>query len=95
MSDYAYTIMMYILIVEVVAFLLLALPTPPKIKGKLVRAIINSKIMSKLLWVHLGLCIIAGIFFADLNTTENKYVIEKSRFKETAGITGSGIFNII
>jgi hypothetical protein len=42
----------------------LALPTPKKIKGKIVRAVLGSKIMSKLLWIHLGLCIIAVMFYA-------------------------------
>ena len=69
MINFAYIILSYILIVEVVLFLLLALPTPKKVKGKIVRGIFGSKFMSKLLWVHLGLCIIAAMFYAELQQT--------------------------
>ena len=64
MINFAYIILGYILIFEVVLFLLLTLPLPQGIKGRFVRALLGSKIMSMLLWLHLGLCIIAAMFFA-------------------------------
>ena len=66
MINLIYIVFGYILLFEVVLFLLLALPTPHGFKGKIVRAVLGSKIMSKLMWVHLALCIIAGVFYADL-----------------------------
>lgn len=66
MINLAYIILGYILLFEVALFLLFSLPTPFKFKGKVVKALLGSRIMSTLMWVHLGLCIIAVMFYADL-----------------------------
>ena len=69
MIHLAYIILGYILLFEVVVFLLLTLPTPQGFKGRVVRALLGSKLMSILMWVHLGLCIIAAMFYAELMQT--------------------------
>lgn len=86
MIHLAYIILGYILLFESVLFLLLALPTPQGFKGRVVRAVLGSKLMSSLMWVHLALCIIAGMFYAELQQTENLYNAEK----ETLRIKGTG-----
>jgi hypothetical protein len=70
MINLAYIVFFYILIVEVIIFLLLTLPTPPGFKSKLVKAFMGSQLRSSLMWVHLALCALAGLFFLDLAQTE-------------------------
>lgn len=91
MINLAYLVFFYILLAEVVLFLLLTLPTPPGFKSKLVRAFMGSGIRSSLMWVHLALCVLAGLFFLDLAQTEVNYGVEKDRLREMGnGHVGTG-----
>lgn len=69
MINLAYLAFFYILLGEVILFLLLTFPTPAGFKSKLVRSFMGSNFKSSLMWVHLALCIFAGLFFLDLAQT--------------------------
>jgi hypothetical protein len=56
----------YILMFEVGVFLFFSLPIPGVVKKKIVRVLLGSKFMRFVMWVHLGLCIIAGLFYFEL-----------------------------
>lgn len=77
MIHLAYIVMGYILLGEVVLFLFLALPTPHGVKGRIIKVILNSKVIRIGKWIFLALCIISGIFYAELHQTENLYNTEK------------------
>lgn len=81
MINLAYIAFLYILIAEMILFLLLTLPTPAGFKSALVRSFMGSNIRSTLMWVHLALCILAGLFFLDLAQTEVNYAAEKDRLR--------------
>lgn len=91
MINLAYIAFSYLLIAEVLVFLLLTLPTPPGFKSVLVRSFMGSKLKSMLMWVHLALCVLAGLFFLDLAQTEINYAAEKDRLRELGnGHVGTG-----
>lgn len=47
--------------------------------------------MNTLLWIDIGLCIIAGIFYGDLMSTETLYTAEKEQLRlKGNGHVGSG-----
>lgn len=69
MINLAYIGFTCILIGEVIIFLLLTLPTPAGFKSAFVRKFMGSNFRSKLMWVHLALCVLAGIFYLDLAQT--------------------------
>lgn len=77
MLDIIFPILAYILFFEIIVFLLLTLPLPHRFKAKIIKVVIGSKAMKKVLWVHLGICIIAGMFYADLQQSETLYGKEK------------------
>lgn len=77
MIDLTYTIFGFILLLKVSLFLLLSIPTPQKFRGKLISLLIGSKFMTTLLWIDIGLCILAGIFYGDLMSTETLYTSQK------------------
>lgn len=77
MIHLAYVAFTYLLLAEVVVFLLLTLPTPPGLKSSMVRVFMGSRLRNSLMWVHLALCILAGVFFLDLAQTEVNYQLEK------------------
>lgn len=66
MINLAYIVFVYILVGEVIIFLLLTLPTPSTFKSKLIRSFMGSGLRSSLMWVHLAMCVLAGIFFIEL-----------------------------
>ena len=91
MINLAYLVFFYILLGEVVLFLLITLPTPAGFKSKIVRSFMGSNIRSSLMWVHLALCVLAGLFFLDLAQTEVNYVNEKDRLRSLGnGHVGTG-----
>lgn len=91
MINLAYLVFFYILIAEVILFLLITLPTPAGFKSKVVRSFMGSGLRSSLMWVHLALCILAGLFFLDLAQTEVNYVTEKDRLRSLGnGHVGTG-----
>ena len=86
MIHLAYIVMGYILLAEVIIFLILTLPTPHGVKAKIVKVILNSKVIKIGQWIFLGLCIVSGVFYAELHQTENLYNTEK----ESLRLKGSG-----
>lgn len=91
MINLAYIVFTYILVAEVIVFLLLTLPTPSGLKATLVRTFMGSNLRSNLMWVHLALCCLAALFFLDLAQTEVNYVAEKDRLRELGnGHVGTG-----
>lgn len=69
MINLAYIVFTYILIGEVILFLLVTLPSPAKFKATLVRSFMGSNLRSNLMWVHLALCCLAAVFFFELAQT--------------------------
>lgn len=69
MINLAYIVFVWILAAEVILFLLLTLPTPVAFKARLIRAFMWSQVRNTLKWVHLAMCVLAGIFFFELVQT--------------------------
>lgn len=69
MINIVYVIFFYLLIAEVVLFLLLTLKTPDSFKSKIVKKLHGSDFKSSLIWMHLALSIFAALFFLDLSHT--------------------------
>lgn len=70
MINIAYIVFLYILLIEVIIFFVLTFPTPSSFKSKLIRTFMGSNLRRKLMWVHLAMCIFAGLFYLDLIQTE-------------------------
>ena len=77
MFELIYTLFFYVLILEVLVFLLLNLPTPHGWKSVIIRFINTNKHVRTVMRAHLGLCLIAGFFLYDCYRQENKYHTEK------------------
>ena len=91
MIDAIYILFFWLLIFEVILFLILALPFPDTLRRKIVNTFTKTSVMTFILRLHLGACILAALFFVDLYQTENMYTEEKNRLKlEGHGHTGSG-----
>ena len=91
MINLAYIAFIYILLGEVVIFLLLVFPTPSTFKSKLIRAFMGSDLRSTLMWVHLAMCIFAGLFFLDLIQSEIIYAAELEDLRgRSNGQVGTG-----
>ena len=69
MIELVYVIFFWFLLFEVALFLLLNMPTPHGIKGKIARFLTTNKTVWFLMKVHLAACILAAFFFFDLNET--------------------------
>ena len=70
------------LIVEVVLFLFLNLPTPRGWKSVIVRFLNTNPKVKSIMRAHLGFCLLAGVFFFNLHREENKYREEKHSVKD-------------
>ena len=81
MIDAIYILFFWLLIFEVLVFLLLALPFPDSLRKIIVNLFTKTNVMTLLLRLHLGACILAALFFVDLYQTENVYTEEKERLK--------------
>lgn len=57
MINLAYIVFVWILVAEVILFLLLTLPTPVAFKARLIRAFMWSQVRNTLKWVHLAMCV--------------------------------------
>ena len=91
MIDAVYILFFWLLILEVLLFLLLALPLPDVIRRNIVAAFTSTKFMAAVMKLHLATCFLAALFYVDLYQTENVYSEEKNRLKmDTHGHTGSG-----
>lgn len=81
MFELVYTLFFFVLILEVVVFLFLNLPTPRGWKGVIIRFLNTNKHIRTLMRGHLGLCLIAAFFMYDCYRQEKKYNDEKQVLK--------------
>ena len=89
MIDAIYFVFFWLLVIEVILFVFISLPLPDRFKRKVVNTLTQSKFMNLLLKIHLGSCVLAGLFFLDLYQTEKVYTDEKERLKQEGhGHTG-------
>ena len=66
MIDAIYILFFWLLILEVFLFLLLALPFPDALRKRIVNFFTKTTVMTLILRLHLGACILAAVFFVDL-----------------------------
>ena len=96
MINAAYIAFFWLLIFEVVLFLILSLPFPDTLRRKIVNTFTHTQMITFILRLHLGACILAAVFFVDLHQTENLFTEEKNRLKlEGQGHVGSGNASIM
>lgn len=77
MIDAVYLIFFWLLVLEVIIFFIISMPLPDRFKRKVVNTVTQSQLMNLILKIHLGSCVLAGLFFLDLYQTERKYTDEK------------------
>ncbi len=91
-----YIVFFWVLVIEAGIFLLLNAPTPRGFKGKLLNFLSNNKIITYVMYLHLGFCIIALFFYFDLMNEESFYHGEKERIRNSSDHhLGSGIISLI
>lgn len=66
LEELAYTFFFWALLGESFVFILLNMPAPKGVKGKVLKFLSTNKIVSILMYVHLLLSLIALFFFFDL-----------------------------
>lgn len=69
----AYIVFFWLLIFEVILFLILSLPFPDTLRRKIVNTFTKTDIIIFILRLHLGACFLAALFFVDLIQTENLF----------------------
>lgn len=81
MFELIYSIFFVVLIVEVVIFLFLTLPTPKGWKGIVVNFLNTNRSVQYLRKVHLGFCVIAALFLWDSLSNTAKFKDNKEQAK--------------
>lgn len=81
MFELIYSIFFLVLIVEVVVFLFLTLPTPKGWKGKVVNFLNTNHSVQYVRKVHLGFCVIAALFLWDSLSNTSKFMDNKMQAK--------------
>lgn len=71
MIDAVYMLFLWALALESVVFILLNIPTPRGIKGKMVNFLSTNKIVGYLMYAHLVFCVLALFFYFDLSQEES------------------------
>jgi hypothetical protein len=82
MFEVAYLLFFFILCLEVVLFLFLNLPTPRGWKSVVVRFINTNPHVATIIRAHIGLCIIAGVFYFNCYHEESRYRHEKDHVRD-------------
>lgn len=91
MIEAVYVVFFWILVLEVIVFCFLNMPTPRGWKSKVIKVLTTSATVKTLMKIHLGCCLLAGLFFYDCYRTENMFQEEKHKLKyEGHGHMGSG-----
>ena len=67
----------WLLIAEFLVFLLLTIPSPRGFKGKFINFLSSNKLIGKLMFVHLLMCLLAIFFYLDLSQSETFFNTEK------------------
>ena len=81
MFEVAYSIFFFALVIEVVLFLFLNLPTPKGWKAVIMRFLNTNPKVRTMMRVHLGFCLLAGVFFVDSHNQEQRFRAEKQSVK--------------
>jgi hypothetical protein len=84
MIEFIYPVFFWFLVVEVVLFSFLNLPSPKGWKGAVVNFLNTNIYVQKILKAHLWLCITALFFFYDCYTTEARFKKEKDALKSSS-----------
>jgi energy-converting hydrogenase Eha subunit F len=71
-----------VLVLEVIIFVFLSLPTPKGWKAKITNFLNNNKSIKNIMKVHLGLCLIAGLFLFDCYNQGSKFKKDKKALKK-------------
>lgn len=74
MIEAIYIIFFWILVLEVLLFMFLNMPTPRGWKSKIIKFLINNKSIKTIMKLHLGCCFVAALFFYDCYRTENMFL---------------------
>jgi hypothetical protein len=69
MIEAIYAIFFWILVLEVLVFMFLNMPTPRGWKAKVIKFLIHNKTLKTIMKIHLGCCFIAALFFYDCYRT--------------------------
>jgi hypothetical protein len=60
-----YLVLVGAIIIQVLVFILLCIPSPPGFKGSIAEALSQSRKTQLILLSHLSFCLIAGLLYAD------------------------------
>lgn len=82
MFELIYTGFFFLLVLEVILFLFLNLPTPKGWKGKIICFLNQNKSVKNIMRIHLGCCLIAGLFLVDCYQLGNKFKKDKKALKK-------------
>lgn len=72
-----YVILVMAMLLEVFLFVLLNVPTPTGVKGKIAGFLSNTRKTQVFLLFHLVVCVIAGLLYVDCNRMDEKYRAER------------------
>jgi hypothetical protein len=81
MFELIYTGFFFILVIEVLLFLFLNLPTPKGWKGRTINFLSQNQSVRTLLKIHLGCCVLSALFFVDCMNRESKFQVDKDLAK--------------
>ncbi len=75
MFELVYTLFFFVLILEVIIFLFLNLPTPHGWKAVIIKFLNTNKHVKTLMKAHLGFCLLSAVFLYDCFKQEDKYAL--------------------
>lgn len=78
MFELAYTLFFFVLVLEVLLFLFLNLPTPYGWKAVIIRFLNTNPKVKTIMKAHLGFCLLAGLFYFDCNRQEQRFREDKN-----------------
>jgi hypothetical protein len=88
-----YIILIVAILVEMIVFMLLNLPTPTGVKGKITRFIENNRRNQIFLFAHMIIFLMAVVLWFDCNRMEEKFRGERVMLNEQLNI-GTGIHQL-
>jgi hypothetical protein len=86
-----YTGFFFILVLEVLLFLFLNLPMPKGWKGRAISLIKQNKNLGTVVKIHLGCCLLSGLFLVDCFNQESSFRKDKKALKKKDSMA-SGIW---
>lgn len=85
-----YVFLVVAILFEVVLFLLLSLPSPTGVKGKVARFLENNRRSQMFLLVHLLILLLAVMLWFDCSRMEDKYRAERAIINNAGDQTSNG-----